>query len=706
VYQIGGRTDANDDVGTAGTKDEKSGERCHATTGLVIYDERWRPCDRATVIGRLSCAQGREGAHMDALTIQCRLVASADTRRHLWHLMADANTPLITGVIARVNEHADFEMWQRRGHLPPGLIYSWVKDSGSSPPYAGQPAYWYLSIVHTVEDIFSSWFALQQRTQRARDGRCRWLEILRDDAQLAEASSQDIGDLRRAAGAALDRIAPKTVGSQKAIDTQLYRALFAAYDIATDEPARCAISVLLKNGGAVPDGEENTERLAARRRATEIRIERLEAQLAARRPRGRDMSGETFLHTLTDVAKMVPEDEAQARSWQDALLREPDNLPFPLVLLDNGKMHWTRGEDKRLRLVLAGMKNHPLAIYGDRRQMHLFDRFAEDQHVQRETHGSSALFTLRSARLAWREDSKRRQGTPWERHRLVLFCTVDTRLWTREGTEEVRREKMDRVAARMARMEKKVDLSETQRGYKRRMESTLCGLDGYNGRPSKPPYAGRDPIVVGVAVGMDRPATVAVVDTIHGAVLAYRSTRQLLGDDYRLLERYRRERSEGDHRRHAQQRRGETPDVGESELGRQVDRLLARAIVDVARQYHAGRIIVPQVGDVREAVEGDMRARAEAQHPGYKDGQKMYAKQYRMSVHRWSFGRLLGSIRMAAQRAGIIVDEGRQVTSGTVQDRARDVALNAHMVPRSLTYVATHNNVLWSLGTLTSKLGE
>ncbi len=38
-------------------------------------------------------------ARMDALTIQCRLVAGADTRRYLWHLMADANTPLITSTL-------------------------------------------------------------------------------------------------------------------------------------------------------------------------------------------------------------------------------------------------------------------------------------------------------------------------------------------------------------------------------------------------------------------------------------------------------------------------------------------------------------------------------------------------------------------------------------------------------------------------------
>lgn len=630
---------------------------------------------------------------MDALTIQCRLVASADTRRHLWQLMAEVNTPLINALIERVNGHADFELWQRRGHLPVGLVHSWAKDSGSGPPYTGQPAHFYLSAVHTVEYVFTAWFALQQRTLRARDGRRRWLEVLRSDAQLAGASGQDVNDLRRAAGVVLDRIKLKTVGHQKDVNAQRYRDLFAAYDAAKDESARCAVRVLLKNGGVVPEGEEDTDRLARRRRATEIRIERLERQLAARRPKGRNVSDEAYLHTLTDMAEMVTEDEAQARSWQDTLLREQECLPFPLVVLDNGTMGWTRAEDRRVNLVLSGLRDHSLAVYCDQRQMHLFDRFVEDQRIQRETQCSSALFTLRSARLAWREDPGRRQCEPWERNRLVLFCTVDTRLWTREGTEEVRQEKRDRVAARLAQMEKKGAMSDAQRGYTRRLESTLRGLDGYNGRPSKPLYAGRDAIAVGVAVGLDRPATVAVVDMTRHVVLAYRSTRQLLGDDYRLLERYRRERREGDHRRHVQQRRGERPDAGESALGRQVDRLLARAIVDVARQYHAGRIVVPRVGDVREVLEGDMRVRAEVKHPGYKDGQKMYAKQYRMSVHRWGVGRLLDSIRVAARRAGIAVDEGRHVTVGTVEERARAVALNAehNTAPHSLAYGEAHN---------------
>ncbi len=47
---------------------------------------------------------------------------------------------------------------------------------------------------------------------------------------------------------------------------------------------------------------------------------------------------------------------------------------------------------------------------------------------------SSALFTLRSARIVWRE--KEGKGEPWNRNHLSLHCTIDTQLWTAEGTEQ------------------------------------------------------------------------------------------------------------------------------------------------------------------------------------------------------------------------------------------------------------------------------
>ncbi len=39
---------------------------------------------------------------MSIITIQCRLVASETTRRHLWQLMSELNTPLMNELLAQI----------------------------------------------------------------------------------------------------------------------------------------------------------------------------------------------------------------------------------------------------------------------------------------------------------------------------------------------------------------------------------------------------------------------------------------------------------------------------------------------------------------------------------------------------------------------------------------------------------------------------
>lgn len=46
---------------------------------------------------------------MSQITIQCRLVSSEPTRKLLWELMAEKNTPLINELLRKINEHQDFE---------------------------------------------------------------------------------------------------------------------------------------------------------------------------------------------------------------------------------------------------------------------------------------------------------------------------------------------------------------------------------------------------------------------------------------------------------------------------------------------------------------------------------------------------------------------------------------------------------------------
>lgn len=132
----------------------------------------------------------------------------------------------------------------------------------------------------------------------------------------------------------------------------------------------------------------------------------------------------------------------------------------------------------------------------------------------------------------------------------------------------------------------------------------------------KPLYQGESHILVGVSLGLEKPATVAVVDAIANKVLACRSIKQLLGDNYELLNRQLRQQQYLSHERHKAQKSFSPNQFGASELGQYVDRLLAKEIVALARTYKAGSIVLPKLGNMREIVQSEIQAIAEAKCPG------------------------------------------------------------------------------------------
>ena len=81
---------------------------------------------------------------------------------------------------------------------------------------------------------------------------------------------------------------------------------------------------------------------------------------------------------------------------------------------------------------------------------------------------------------------------------------------------------------------------------------------------------------------------------------------------------------------------------------------------------------------MREQVSSEIQARSEKKFPGYKEGQQKYAKQYRASVHHWSYGRLMKCIQSFATKAGIAIEVGQQPVRGSPQEKARDLALFAY----------------------------
>ncbi|MEC4990311.1 MAG: type V CRISPR-associated protein Cas12k [Oscillatoria sp. PMC 1068.18] len=621
---------------------------------------------------------------MSQITIQCRLVASEPTRQALWTLMAERNTPLINELLAQMAQHPDLEQWRQKGKPAPGVVKKLCEPLRKDTRFIGQPGRFYSSAIALVEYIYKSWLKLQQRLQRKLEGQQRWLGMLKSDQELCEQNNCTLDTLRDKAAkilVSLESPQPKQgKGKKTKAKTQSSprQSLFEMYDSAEDTLVRSAISYLLKNGCKLPTNEEDPQQFTKRRRKAEIKVERLINQMEASLPKGRDLTGERWLDTLLTASSTVPEDNQQAKSWQDILLTKTKAVPYPINYETNEDLMWSKNENGRLCVRFNGLSEHTFQVYCDQRQLKWFQRFYEDQQIKRASKNqhSTSLFTLRSGRIAWQESD--RKGDPWTANYLTLYCTLDTRLWSTEGTEEVRAEKAADIAKILTKMNEKGDLNDKQQAFIKRKTATLDRIKNPFPRPSKPLYQGRSHILVGVALGLDKPATVAVVDGTTKRAIAYRNLKQLLGKDYKLINRQRQQKKAQSHQRHKAQKRSGSNQFGYSELGQHLDRLLAKAIVTFAQSQGAASIVVPKLEDMREIVQSEVQARAEEKVPGYSKGQKKYAQQYRVQVHSWSYGRLIESITSKANQQGIAIEEAKQPARASPTEQAKELAISAY----------------------------
>lgn len=621
---------------------------------------------------------------MSQITIQCRLVAPENTRRYLWKLMAEKNTPLINELLWQINNHLDFEQWQSEGKLPSSLVSELCKSLKTEPLYQGQPSRFYSSAIQSVSYIYKSWLKLQQRRQRKLEGQKLWFSMLKSDIELLKESECSLDILRKQAEeiltdieAAIEKSKNKS-NSDKVLNKSSF--LFDLFDQTEDTLTRSAICYLLKNGSKLPkpDKPEDSKKFAERRRKVAIKIERLQDQLEGSRPHGRDLTGEQWLETLFTATTKVPEDNKEARSWQDVLLTKPKSLPFPISIETNEDLKWHKNEAGRLCVCFNGLSKHTFQIYCDRRQLHWFQRFLEDREIKKEGKNkhSSGLFTLRSAKLAWKQGKD--QNEPWNANRLILYCTVDTRFWSAEGTQQACQEKETKLIKLVDNMKGKGELSPTQQAFVQKKQSTLAKLHNSFPRPSRQPYQGKPNLILGVAMGLDKPATATIINGHTGDVITLRSIKQLLDKDYRLLNRQRQQKRTLSHLRHKAQKRAGDNFYGESNLGKHIDRLLAKAIIELAKQYQVSAIAVPRIEDMREIVQSEIKAKAEAKIPGYEDGQKQYAKQYRINIHNWSYGRLIENIITQSSKLGIVTKEVKQPVRGSPTEKAQEMCILAY----------------------------
>ncbi|MBT9314369.1 type V CRISPR-associated protein Cas12k [Leptothoe spongobia] len=621
---------------------------------------------------------------MSQVTIQCRLVAPEATRRHLWKLASEKNTPLINELIQGVVNHPDFEAWRQKGRHPVDIVRKHCKQLKSEARFSGQPSRFYMSAEKVVDYIFKSWFKIQNRLQKRLSGKQDWLTILKSDDELVEICGQSLEKIKQKAVQILKDIERKTETShtketQTSSQKSLTRShLFKRYRSAKQPLTQCASAYLLKNSCRIPKQSEDSQKFSQRRRKSELQVQRLQEQLEARVPKGRDLTEQDWLSTLLTATSTVPKDNQEHKRWQDRLLAKPHTIPFPILFETNEDLSWSLHSKGRLCVHFNGLREYTFQIYCDQRQLSWFKRFLEDQQTKRASKNqhSSALFTLRSACLSWQKiDDK---DHPWDNHYLTLSCTVDKRLWSAEGTDQVRQEKAADTAKILTRLNAKDSLSKTQAAYAKRLNSMLDKLESPFDRPSQPRYQGQSQIIAGLSLGWDSPLTLAIWKADTQEILIYRSLRQLLAKDYPLFLKQRREQQKQSHRRHKAQRQGKENQFGTSNLGQHIDRLLAKAVVNTAKQYGAGSIAIPALDNIRDILQVEIDARAEQKIPGYLEAQKRYTKQYKSNIHKWSYGRLLDQITSKANQENLAIEKSKQPLSGTSQAKAKFVAINAY----------------------------
>ncbi|PSB22940.1 hypothetical protein C7B76_02030 [filamentous cyanobacterium CCP2] len=236
------------------------------------------------------------------------------------------------------------------------------------------------------------------------------------------------------------------------------------------------------------------------------------------------------------------------------------------------------------------LKNHHFGVYCDRRQLPVFKQFLTDREVQKQRKDTEkfmgGIFTLRSARLVWKEDTERLQRKrasttsllwlkflfamqreetvtdkeldswiisflcintifPWQSHRLYLHCTIDSRLLTAEGTKEVIAQKtaatqqyLEQFKPETAtpkpqaveRVEEERQTPQARGGTTvKKKETTLArSKNPPPARPSRLLYKGRSDIAAVVVVSRFAIVAVAIVNTQTQEILEFQKIKDLL----------------------------------------------------------------------------------------------------------------------------------------------------------------------------------
>ncbi len=642
--------------------------------------------------------------------------SSEDVRQHLWHFFLTSSL-LIDELLDRLSRHPNFQTWRQQCELPTDELEACWLDLKNSPIYDKKlPGRFFSSVYSMVKNIYDSWLALNGKKQRRLNGLKRLTKIVYSDENLLEMSDCQFEQLQAKAESMLAEIDKEIAGSKKPLSR--IDLLFKKYTELPDSDilGRSAIAYLIRHGCKIESKIEPAAKFKKWFRTKLKESRRLETQLAGRFPRGRDLNGTAFLNALEIATKNEPQDNQELMLWQSQILRDPSSLPHPIKFNSNTDLRWFKlyrrqyqckqtatGESiesmeltQRLFVEFNGLTrgyNYIFEVNCDDRQIDRFQQFLNDDRLSRNSSSdekcSPSLSTLRSAHLLWvrkKSQDRHRRHTlstqtadePWNTHQLYLHCSIETKSLTAEGMREIQQQKTQKVNNTLVKQSKNTDPSSGQQQSQRKNQTSRGLLNRSLPRPSRPKYQGNPQIIVGLIFDPIRPIYLAVVDVTTGKTITCRSTRQLLGDKYPKLSEYRLKQQQNSSLRWKQNQQGQFNQPTESTQGEYLDRLLAKAVIQVAQEFKAASISLPPVNNSIEKNQSELEAYAEEEIPEDIVTQQQLTRKASVVIHKWSYNRLSGYIINNAAKLDIAVERGSLSSLGTPPQQAAETAISAY----------------------------
>jgi hypothetical protein len=257
-------------------------------------------------------------------------------------------------------------------------------------------------------------------------------------------------------------------------------------------------------------------------------------------------------------------------------------------------------------------------------------------------------------------------------------CAIETDLLTAEGTSKIQQQKIQKANNTIAKQLKNDNPSVKQQQSLKRNQTSLAALARSLPRPSSQIERVNPQIIVGLIFNPVKPIYLAVVDVITGKTIAFLSTRQLLGDKYPKLSEYRLKQQQNSNHRRKQNQQRQFHQPTESTQGEHLDRLLAKAVIQVAQEFKAASIVLPPVNNSIEKIQSELEAYAEEEIPEDIETQQKLNRKKSVVIHKWSYNRLSGYIRSNAAKLDIAVEMGALPSPGTPPMQAAEIAISAY----------------------------